>query len=399
MVIRIGSNIASFKAQRSLADATSVLTSTFERLSSGMRINKASDDAAGLAVAESLKNNRRLYSTSIRNISDGLSALSIATGSLESQSTIVTRMIELAEQSANGTFSSTQRSTLQSEYYQLTKEFARIAASTTFNKQSLLLGSNRGGVGTFNFQAGIDGTRNSNIGVTLGDSGEFSGIIDRANLNYISSDISGQTDRTEQMLRGTFGMGTFKISDDKIVTIFENNGYGAIAIYVFQKNDQGMYDSFQEVDLSYNSTTGEFNSAQAASLLSVSGVDIRALRYSDSSGVYGPNLGAGTNIEFTNIQTQEYARQSLEVLKNRLQSISQLKGSIGAFESRLKTAMAVNTTQEIESASAEARIRDIDVASESSILVATQIRQQIASKILENANIQPQIALKLLQDS
>lgn len=398
MVVRIGSNIASLKAQRSLADATGTLSSTFERLSSGMRINRASDDAAGLAVADSLKNQKRLYTTSMRNISDGLSALSIATGSLSSQTTIITRMIELAEQSANGTFSSTQRDTMQSEYYQLTKEFARIASTTIFNGRMLLTDSNRGGVGTLNLQAGVDGSRNSNIGVTLGDSGEFSGYLDRANLFFTSGDISGQTNRTEDMLREQFGLGAFKLNDNTIVAIFQDGSYATLSAYVFTRNDSGTFDSTQEVALGYNSQTGEFNSAATASLLSVSGVDLRALRYTDSSGLYGPNFGTATNIEFTSIETQTYARQSLEILKSRLQSISQLKGSIGAFESRLKTAIAVNGTQEIESAAAESRIRDIDVASESAILVATQIRQNIAAKVLKNANIQPQIALKLLQD-
>lgn len=398
MVVRIGSNIASLKAQRSLADATGTLSATFERLSSGMRINRASDDAAGLAVADSLSNQKRLYSASMRNISDGLSALSIATGSLNGQTTIITRMIELAEQSANGTFSSTQRDTMQSEYYQLTKEFARIASTTIFNGRVLLTDSNRGGVGTLNLQAGIDGSRNSNIGVTLGDSGELSGYLDRSNLYYTSGDISGLSDRTEEELRELFGMGGFKIRDNKFVAIFQDGGYGSLSAYVFTLNDNGNYDSSQEVSLGYNSQTGEFNSAATASLLSTSGVDLRALRYTDSTGAYGPNLGTGTNIEFTNIETQTYARQSLEILKSRLQTISQLKGSIGAFESRLKTAMAVNGTQEIESAAAESRIRDIDVASESAILVATQIRQSIAAKVLKNANIQPQIAIKLLQN-
>lgn len=398
MVVRIGSNIASLKAQRSLTDATGTLSATFERLSSGMRINRASDDAAGLAVADSLKNQKRLYTTSIRNMNDGLSALSIATGSLSSQSTIITRMIELAEQSANGTFSDTQRDTMQSEYYQLTKEFARIASTTIFNGRMLLTDSNRGGVGTLNLQAGVDGSRNSNIGVTLGDSGEFSGYISRANLKYAGADISGQMDRTEEYLREQFGVGMFKIDDNKIVAIFEDNGYGTLSAYVYTRNSNGLFDSTQEVALGYNSQTGEFNSSATSSLLSVSGIDLRALRYTDPTGSYGPNLGTGTNIEFTNIETQEYARQSLEILKSRLQSISQLKGSIGAFESRLKTAIAVNGTQEIESAAAESRIRDIDVASESAILVATQIRQNIAAKVLKNANIQPQIALKLLQN-
>lgn len=137
-MIKINSNIASLGAQRQLAKTTEQLSSTFERLSSGLRINRASDDAAGLAVGLSLNQQTRIYTQSIRNINDGMSALSIAGGAINELSSVITRIRELAEQSANGTFSATQRQALNTEAQALRNEHNRIIDTTTYNGIKLL---------------------------------------------------------------------------------------------------------------------------------------------------------------------------------------------------------------------------------------------------------------------
>ncbi len=143
VTIRLGTNIASLGAQRRLGDATQALSRTFERLSSGMRINRASDDAAGMAIASSLNVNRRVFGQGIRNINDGVSMLNIAEGGLQQLGTISMRIRELATQSANGTYSLTQRRSLDSEADALVAEFNRITSSVTFNGQKLLSGELR----------------------------------------------------------------------------------------------------------------------------------------------------------------------------------------------------------------------------------------------------------------
>ena len=116
MGVTIGSNIASLRAQRMLGQTSAVLSSTFERLSSGQRINKASDDAAGLTVADGLKTQARLSNVAVRNVNDAVSAVNILTGALDSQKQILFRMAELAEQSANGVYSNAQRTSLNSDF-------------------------------------------------------------------------------------------------------------------------------------------------------------------------------------------------------------------------------------------------------------------------------------------
>ncbi len=142
MTVRIGSNTGVLSALRSLSRTTNAQSSTLERLASGLRINKASDDAAGLAIAENLKSKSRVYGQAIRNVNDGVSLVNIAQGALGQLSTITIRQKELAEQAANGTYSNKQRVSLQKESDALVKEYNRITQSTAFNGEYVLDGTN-----------------------------------------------------------------------------------------------------------------------------------------------------------------------------------------------------------------------------------------------------------------
>jgi flagellin len=141
MAITLGSNISSLQAQRRLSIASNQLTSVYEKLSSGQRINKSSDDAAGLAIADSLKANQRVANVAIRNASDGISTIAIADSALGEIGNVLSRLAELSEQSANGTYSTSQRSALSNEFVALASEIERIAVTTEFNGVKLLSGN------------------------------------------------------------------------------------------------------------------------------------------------------------------------------------------------------------------------------------------------------------------
>lgn len=143
MAITLGTNVASLQAQRQLSNTAARLETSFERLSSGQRINRASDDAAGLAIADTLKANGRVATVAIRNANDGISTIAIADASLDQISQVLTRLAELSEQSANGVFSATQRSALSNEFVALASEIERIAITTEFNGVKLLSGGNQ----------------------------------------------------------------------------------------------------------------------------------------------------------------------------------------------------------------------------------------------------------------
>lgn len=161
MAITIGSNIASLQAQRRLSQSNESLSFVYQRLSSGSRINRASDDAAGLAIADNLRAQQRVASVAIRNANDGISTVAIADGALAEIGNVLIRLGELAEQSANGVYSPTQRSALQNEFAALGSEVERIAYTTTFNGVRLLSGSSG-----FTFQVGFDSASTSQISIT-----------------------------------------------------------------------------------------------------------------------------------------------------------------------------------------------------------------------------------------
>jgi flagellin len=163
MGLGLRTNLISLDSQRHLKQTTGHLARTFERLSSGLRVNRSSDDAAGLGIAEVLRSDSRVASVSIRNANDGISMIAIADGALGQISNILNRIIELAQQSATGTYSNTQRSAIQEEYLALTSEIERIAVVTEFNGYRLLSAGD-----SISFQVGFDGSSISSLG--------FSGI-------------------------------------------------------------------------------------------------------------------------------------------------------------------------------------------------------------------------------
>ena len=134
--ITLNSNIASLDAQRRLGQSTASLSKSFERLSSGLRVNKASDDAAGLSVAASLDVDARVFNQGVRNLNDGISYLNIAEGATSSLKDILIRMRELATQSSNGTLKDTQRLALDGENQALIGEYNRILQTTTSTVES-----------------------------------------------------------------------------------------------------------------------------------------------------------------------------------------------------------------------------------------------------------------------
>lgn len=158
MAINIRTNLPSLVAQRNVDNSSERLKSSYARLASGLRINRASDDAAGLAIAESLKAESAIATVAIRNANDGISVVGIADQAIGQIGSILNRLAELAEQSSNGVFDNVQRSAIQNEFSALTSEIERIAVTTKFNGLSLLSGG-----GALVFQVGFDGSSLSRL--------------------------------------------------------------------------------------------------------------------------------------------------------------------------------------------------------------------------------------------
>ena len=166
MAIRIFNNTPSLNAQRLLGANNDRLAQSVERISSGIRINRAADDAAGLAISEGLRSDIRATRQAVRNANDGISVINITEGALNEQASILIRLRELASQASTGTVGSTERQTIQLEFDALRLEIDRIAATTEFNGQKLVDGSLASSVSSGNqifIQVGIDSSADSRI--------------------------------------------------------------------------------------------------------------------------------------------------------------------------------------------------------------------------------------------
>ncbi|HEX4336984.1 MAG TPA: flagellin [Polyangiaceae bacterium] len=163
-MLAIQTNISSLEAQKNLSKNQTALMSSFNKLSSGYRINNASDDAAGLAISESMKSQIRSYTVDERNASDGISMAQTAEGSLGDIHDVLGRMRELAVQSSNGSVTSTDRGYMQTEFGLLQSEVTRIQGSAKFNDKDLITASAQ----TITFQVGLNNSASDQIGVTFG---------------------------------------------------------------------------------------------------------------------------------------------------------------------------------------------------------------------------------------
>lgn len=184
MSLFVNTNLSSFNAQRHLAESGESLRTSLERLSSGVRINDAFDDAAGLAIADKLNRDVRVTAQAIRNANDGISALAIGEKALGNVGSVLSRLSELASQSASGTVSDTQRSAIQAEFTALLSEIGRISNTTTFNGVQLLSAGT-----TVALQVGLDGSTNSQISFTTVD-GSVSGILSVSQTSIAASSQS-----------------------------------------------------------------------------------------------------------------------------------------------------------------------------------------------------------------
>jgi len=182
MALVINTNVASLNAQKTLTRSQAALGVSFQRLSSGFRINSASDDAAGLGVSESLKARIRSFTVAERNTNNAIGMTRTAEGGLSEVSGIVLRMRELAVQSANGDLTSTDRSYIDTEFQQMKDEIDRVANSTMFNGVDLLAGT----AASINFQVGIGTTSNDTISVGFGG-------VSVSNLGLDSISVGGST--------------------------------------------------------------------------------------------------------------------------------------------------------------------------------------------------------------
>jgi flagellin len=378
----INSNVMSLNAQRNLSTSGSQLATSLQRLSSGLRINGAKDDAAGLAISQRFTAQIRGLGAAMRNAQDAVSLTQTAEGALGSVQSNLQRMRELAVQASNGTNTQADRDALNNEYTQLKDEIQRVAEQTKFAGASLLNGS---------FSAVFQ------VGANVGESITISSI---ANVQVAA--LGGTYTRFE----GSVAASSLTDFGNAIaaggVTI-EGTDIGAIAAAGSAQERAGQLveainrvSSTTGVGASYNSASGDLTLTKNGSAIVVAGSANSATEAGWANGNVGTSTTT-TGVNGTNLSNFTSAQAAIGMLDAAITSVSTSRASVGAFQSRFESAISnLMTTTENLTAS-RSRIMDADFAEETAKLTRAQVLQQAGVAMLSQANAVPQNVLSLLR--
>ncbi|WNH51941.1 flagellin [Stenotrophomonas oahuensis] len=405
----INTNVMSLNAQRNLSTSGSSLATTIQRLSSGLRINSAKDDAAGLAISERFSTQIRGLDVAVRNANDGISLAQTAEGAMVEIGNNLQRIRELSVQSANATNSDSDRDALNAEVKQLVSEIDRVSRQTNFNGTKLLDGSFGGAL----FQVGADSGQTIGINSIVNASANALG---GAKFDSNSFTIGAETDANNADVKIT-GM-AITGADGKSYTLGEINvkagvdaaatqkaTAAAVAAAINEKMDQtGVYASVDGTTAGKINMTSVQNSVDAEGTFNAIG--LTAGTY--TGGVTAPGAytattaaqGAALTNNFASdldISSVAGAQQALSIVDKALTAVNSSRADMGAIQNRFTSTIAnLNTTSENLSAS-RSRIRDTDYAKETAELTRTQILQQAGTAMLAQANQSPSSVMSLLQ--
>ena len=387
MPLRVNNNIAAINSRRHLNANTRGLGVRLERRSSGLRLNRAADDAAGLSVREGMRAEISGLKVNVLNAEQATNQLQVAEGSLNEVNAILIRMQELATQSSNSTLNDSNRTSIQAEYTQLIAEIDRIAQATTYNNQTLL-----SGFGNTVSASGSTALTTSNVtGVdSVKISGAQTGTYTFADTAGDSQITLGNGTVTQTINIGTILDGTVIATGTKFVANFDRLG---VQVTLAGANVAGATGDYTDGDLGTTTLVVEAGTGgsyqvgpkdQSFNRIEVSIRDMSA-------------TGAILNLNTTSVATIGTSRTTITQLDIAITEVSQTRGDVGALQNRLAFTIGY-TENEIENIQAsEASISDADIAEEVTQFTRAQILSQAATAMLAQANVLPQNALALLQ--
>lgn len=412
MALRINTNVTSIMAQRHLGIQNGALTKSLERLSSGMRINRAADDAAGLAISETLKAQVRGMHQAVANSQDSINLIQTAEGGLNETTNILQRMRELAVQAANDTYTQSDRAKIQEEVEQLKQELTRIAGTTQYNGRTLLDGS----IGQAQAQIDADfsikanprvgGPNTSNVPVF----GDMISSVTVTNFQAATVDVAIESKLVATAAAGIYNMeirgsdGSYTVINDwnaaangrgGSITIGLNSGgniniaWGAVSVTAADVGDVGTLQLQARQDAVVTDAALTFQIGQNEGQImkfGVANMTAQALHLEVASVLGTSDQGSRT-----------LAQNTIGVIDEALRKVNVQRARMGAIQNRLEHSIAnLNVASENLSAS-NSRIRDTDVAFESSQLTRSQILVQAGTAMLAQANATSQNALSLLR--
>ncbi|WP_302654587.1 flagellar hook-associated protein FlgL [uncultured Clostridium sp.] len=388
----INHNMNALNAHRNMGINNTAAGKSMEKLSSGLRINRAGDDAAGLAISEKMRGQIRGLTQASRNSADGISMIQTAEGALNETTNILQRMRELAVQASNDTNTTSDREEIQKEINALTEEVDRIANNTEFNTQKLLNGSKSGEAGDLVREAVAE--KNGQFKVTFADAIDATTqlIIDGKKVKFDTNSAANQT-KIEEKLNTTFDKYTFTYDEQKKELSIE----------------QKIGEDKKEMSISRNGIEQTVTTQQV-------GVTARAEELSEGkvSVQVGANASQSMSIEIDDmraqalnivndegkglsVETAQSANEAITAFDAALNAVSSQRANLGAVQNRLEYTISNldNTAENLTSA--ESTLRDVDMAKEMMEYSKNNILNQAAQAMISQANQQPQNVLQLLR--
>ena len=431
MALYVNTNVSSLNGQRMLTNATNSLNTTYQRLSSGLRINSAKDDAAGLQISDRLTSQINGLNQGNRNANDGIALAQTAEGAMEEMTNMLQRIRTLALQATNGTNTQADRDSLQKEVQALSEELTRISVKTTFNGEQILAGKNSGSTlldskGNMNFQVGAyaydtlavdlsDGFSVTQMSVSVYD--DWS---ERRQFAVVADDdprIEGMTDgdiltagfitetMAQNLVKGSSNQAT-TLTDPPDNSVFEQENGDPVddmaqisaanpdpVVYISGAGVQELMISASETD---TATTNIVCSTARTFLKEMFGMQIKPL--DPPVAANDTTLTTDTiqpNIIF-DVTSFSSAQSTLKFVDEYLMVIDSKRADLGAIQNRMESTIRNQSSIAENTTDARSRIRDTDFALETANLSAQTILQQSSQTVLTQANQRPQIALALL---
>ncbi|WP_300772366.1 flagellin [uncultured Acetatifactor sp.] len=390
--MRINYNVAAMITNNNLANNDSAVAKSLQRLSSGLKINSAKDNPAGLAMAKRMNAQLMGLSMANQNASDGVSIIETADGAMSEISEMLQRMNELAMKAANGVESDSDREVIQDEVKQLTAEITRVADSTEFNGQRLLNGE-------FSLKGYVDAstaTANINVKVYSYSSEVEKKVYEIDELKVNTDPVTGEY-KVEMKLganNGGFPKDVTASFKDNLVTLKAVNGFEMTL-------DVSKYGTppFAIKDLNLDATgIGAMRLQVGANEGQVLEINIPkiSLREMGLETKFVKNEN-GQEIWTLDVSTEDAATEAIDRIEGAIHFISGVRGQLGAYQNRLESTInSLDITSE-NMTGAYSRIMDVDMAEEMTNYTTAQVMTQAATSMLAQANERPSQVLQLLQ--
>ncbi|WP_079478173.1 flagellin N-terminal helical domain-containing protein [Halobacillus salinus] len=414
--MRINHNIAALNTYRQLGQANNAQQNSMEKLSSGLRINKAGDDAAGLAISEKMRGQIRGLDQAQRNSQDGISLIQTAEGALNETHSILQRMRELSVQAANDTNTEVDRQSIQDEVTQLGKEIDRIANTTEFNTKNLLDGS-------------MSEATTATTGTIVNDSQLNASVVTATTLGNLTDGDGNNLGLADgDVITATWSINGTQVTEDYTITTASSETMGnilsdldteasigtatiAAGDITLAANGTGAANQINGFSIEVKSSAGDRKEA-ASDALSNFEVGTEAEDTStDGSATFqiGANDGQELNLSINDMRastlgvadlqvgTQSQASTAIKAIDEALAEVSTERGKLGAYQNRLDHTINNLGTSSENLTAAESRIRDVDMAKEMMNQTKSSILSQASQAMLAKANQNPQGVLQLLR--